>query len=177
MKKSICIVVLLLTSLFGMAQEKHKVYCEIIGTGNVYGITGKVQIYFGGDLATKIDKQTFIVDKNNKYIKFASMIDAVTYLSKLGWELLNGYQATETQGTIKVTAYHYILFKNVISDNEIAKGIKRFSEPSISQIAKEPEKVDYSKYDINVIKAKLEKADPNSSEYYELKDIYDHLKQ
>lgn len=167
MKKFIYLIVLWMISIPSFSQESHKAYCELIGTGNAYGITGKVAVRFGGKYATKVDKNTFIVDENNKCIQFASMIDAVTYLSQFGWELLNGYPVTETQGMIRVTAYHYILYKTIIPGEDVTKGIRTSNSNSSFS----------TEYNIQTVKEKLDNVDPNSSEYYELKELYKNLKK
>ena len=41
------------------------------------------------------------VDENGEKMNFNSMIDAVNYLAKLGWELILAYPVTPTQGMSK----------------------------------------------------------------------------
>ena len=63
------------------------------------------------------------VDENGEKMNFNSMIDAVNYLAKLGWELILAYPVTPTQGMSKDPVYHYILCKKVTSDEQIKEGI------------------------------------------------------
>lgn len=41
-------------------------------------------------------KCSFLVDENGEKMNFNSMIDAVNYLAKLGWELILAYPVTPT---------------------------------------------------------------------------------
>ena len=77
-------------------------------------------------------KCSFLVDENGEKMNFNSMIDAVNYLAKLGWELILAYPITPTQGMSKDPVYHYILCKKVTSDEQIKEGINLKDKQNIN---------------------------------------------
>lgn len=129
MKKFILMLALMIP-IFAFAQSEtgvtRKVYCEIVGTGNITGTKVKIEAdlgqkritdTWGGDAAPKI------VNADGKEIKFNSMMDAVNWFAALGWELEFTYAVSE-QGMSKQTVYHYVLSKTVSSDQEITRGLR-----------------------------------------------------
>ena len=80
-------------SVCAIAQEK-KTYCEIVGDGNFKGDKVKVEIVFGDNVDNAIKSQTDQV----KAAKFNSMVDALNFMAKQGWELEQTYAIPETSG-------------------------------------------------------------------------------
>ena len=66
------------------AQEKYKVYCSIIGNESELrnGVV-TISIDFGQDDL----KKNYLVDEQGNRLKFKTMISAMNYMSKLGWNL------------------------------------------------------------------------------------------
>lgn len=128
MKKLIVLLILMVPFIAKSQTEMNfpqKVYCEIVGTGNITGTKVKIEAdlgqkhisdTWGGDAARKI------VDENGKDIKFNSMMDAVNYFAALGWNLEFTYAVSET-GMSHNTVYHYVLSKTVSSEEEIKHGL------------------------------------------------------
>ena len=100
-----------------------RAYGEIVGTGNITGTKVKIEVDFGQKAKWAAPNARFLVDENGEKMNFNSMIDAVNYLAKLGWELILAYPITPTQGMSKDPVYHYILCKKVTSDEQIKEGI------------------------------------------------------
>ena len=126
MKKLFLVVVLAVLTTAAIAQEPYKAYCEIVGTGNITGTKVKIEVDFGQKAKPGLWGTTnarFLVDENGEKMNFNSMMDAVNYLAKFGWELILAYQVTPTQGMSKDPVYHYILCKKVTSDEQIKEGI------------------------------------------------------
>lgn len=123
MKKLFSIIVLAVLTTAAIAQEPYKAYCEIVGTGNITGTKVKIEVDFGQKAKWAAPNARFLVNENGEKMNFNSMIDAVNYLAKLGWELTQAYLATPTQGLSKDPVYHYILCKKVTSDEQIKEGI------------------------------------------------------
>lgn len=80
--------------------ESYHVYCKI----TVYTVEVSIDI---------LDEHTFILNDEEKKIKFQSATDALTYMSKRGWEFV------DFLGEGK-----YILKKEVKSDEEARNGLK-----------------------------------------------------
>ena len=123
MKRFFLVIVLAILTMAAIAQEPYKAYCEIVGTGNITGTNVKIQVEFGQKAKWATPNARFLVDENGEKMNFNSMIDAVNYLAKLGWELILAYPVTPTQGMSKDPVYHYILCKKVTSDEQIKEGI------------------------------------------------------
>ena len=88
--------------------EKYKVYCEIS-----YMPYQHVAIV---NIGSTIDA---IRDKNGKPKEFISVLDAINYMAKFGWEIAEIYGIPK--GNDKTT--YYFLCKEVSNEDEIAKGL------------------------------------------------------
>ena len=122
MKKLVLIIVLFaLTSLTAatIAQEKHKTFCQIVGTGKVFSPKVKIEIDFGYKRSYWNQYKKFMVDKTGKKIEFYSMVDAMNYLANWGWKFEQAYTAVMGGRTV----YHWLLSKDIVSDDEIREGI------------------------------------------------------
>ena len=100
---------------FLYAQSKHKVYREIWTKSNCFNTILSME------LVGKEEIDLFkIMDENENRIKFSSTSDAMTYLSKYGWNL----ESTST--TIYDKDYlmsFWVISKEVEKDDEIMDGI------------------------------------------------------
>jgi hypothetical protein len=101
------------------AQEKHKVYCSIIGNEHELknGVVN-ITIDYGQDDLNK----NYLVDEQGNRLKFRTMISAMNYMSKLGWNLEETSHSTDKLlgGLISV----WVLSKDVYSDDEITQGFQ-----------------------------------------------------
>ena len=88
--------------------EKYKVYCEIS-----YMPYQRIAIV---NIGSTMDA---IRDKDGKPIEFISIMDAINYMAKLGWEIAEIYGIPK--GNDKNT-YYYIC-KEVSNEAEITKGL------------------------------------------------------
>lgn len=128
MKHLICILFAAMISVSAFAQDNLKtkeVYCEIVGTGNLTGTKVKIEIDFGQENKFWTQyKDKFLVDENGKPVKFNSMVHAMNHMSKLGWRFKQAIVASEASGMGKQNVYHFILGKEVSSEDEINEGLK-----------------------------------------------------
>lgn len=104
------------------AQTKYKAYCNIIGHtilgGECQGHVSYITIDYG---QSKL-KKNYLVDNEGKALKFGTMISAINYMSKFGWNLEDTYHTTEkTFGNLIIV---YILSKEVTDDSEITQGFQ-----------------------------------------------------
>lgn len=88
-------------------------YIQIVGTAKLVGNKVSIEIDFGQENSYWTTKDTKVKDKNGKVMKFNSMIDALNYLSKNGYEFTSAYAIRN--GTSNV--YHYLL-KKIQPDNK-----------------------------------------------------------
>lgn len=107
MRKITLIAVLALTIQLTFAQSKEKyVYCEIVGTTMVSGLT-KVKIVIDyGDKESDPNGEV-LYGKDNKPLKFNSMVGAMNYLGTNGWEFVQAYAVTKGNSNV----YHYLMRK------------------------------------------------------------------
>lgn len=121
MKKLLLITVLAILVVAATAQETRKTFCEIVGTGKVLSSKVKIQIDFGQKTSYFGKYKTFMVDESGKKIEFNSMVDAMNYLAKFRWKFEQAYVVTNESTNQNV--YHWLLSKDIVSDDEIREGI------------------------------------------------------
>ena len=84
-------------------------YVQIVGTSKLLSTKLNIEIDFGQK--TKFfssGNETFLKDVDGKLIDFNSMIDALNFMSKNGFDFVNAYVITIGNQSV----YHYILKKN-----------------------------------------------------------------
>lgn len=81
-------------------------YVQIVGTSKLLSTKLTIQIDFGQ--RTKFfssGKETIVKDTDGKAVDFNSMIDALNFMSKNGYEFVNAYAITVGNQNV----YHYLL--------------------------------------------------------------------
>jgi hypothetical protein len=81
-------------------------YVQIVGTSKLFSTKLTIQIDFGQ--RTKyfsLGKETIVKDEEGKALDFNSMIDALNFMSKNGFEFVNAYAITMGNQNV----YHYLL--------------------------------------------------------------------
>lgn len=94
--------------LYSQENDKY-VYCEIISY--MKGISGKpnVAIVFGQESKLQFDKK--YLDESGQPLNFSTIIDAMNFMAKNGWEFVQGY--------VPVAPFvHYVLRKKIIEPKE-----------------------------------------------------------
>lgn len=112
--KTILVSVFLSLALTGYSQDTSKVeqYCEVIATGRLLSNKVTIDIDYGEERSFWKDHR--LKDDDGKLKKFNSVIDALNYLGKLGWKLVNAFPISEGSGP---KVYHYV-FKKEFSKSE-----------------------------------------------------------
>ena len=120
MKRIILSLILTLCTVCGIAQTSQKTYCEIIGQGNPYG-TSLIRVYIDIGQQDNIftSNSRILVDKDNKKIKFNSMIDVLNYMTQFGWKLEHPYAINDGGSCY----YHYLLSKEITDKKQIKEGL------------------------------------------------------
>lgn len=88
MKKLFLSLVMLMACNFATAQ--HKVFCELLGHGKLFSTKVTVTVDFGQNQW----QNNKLVDETGKNIVFNSMVDAMNFMGKLGWEFEQAYVVT-----------------------------------------------------------------------------------
>lgn len=120
MKQLLLTIVLAVLVVAATAQETRKTFCQIVGTGKVLSAKIRVQIDFGQKRSYWNQYKNFMVDETGKRIEFYSMVDAMNYLAKFRWKFEQAYAVTVGGGE---NVYHWLLSKDIVSDDEIREGI------------------------------------------------------
>ena len=95
MKRIIIFCLLTVLSAAG-ASAQSKVYCELVGTQGLFSKKVTIQVDFGQE--TKLFSNNTLVDDKGEAIVFNSMVDAMNYMGKLGWEFEQAYVVTLGSG-------------------------------------------------------------------------------
>lgn len=132
MKKCLFLM-LMFISMNVMAQKPYKVFCELLGTGKLFSNKVTVTVDFGQETSFWLGASNqYLVDDNGKAIKFNSMVDAMNYMGKRGWEFEQAYVVTIGNQNV----YHWLLSKEVTQDEAVNDGFntrKAFKEKQKSE--------------------------------------------
>ena len=82
-------------------------HVEIVGTSKVVGSKMNIDIDFGQQNKLFLGTSRQIKDSDGKSMEFSSMIDALNFMSKSGYEFVQAYVVTINNQV----AYHYLLRK------------------------------------------------------------------
>lgn len=118
MKKCLFLM-LMFISMGVVAQKTYKVFCELLGTGKLFSNKVTVTVDFGQETSFWFGSSNqYLVDDNGKAIKFNSMVDAMNYMGKRGWEFEQAYVVTIGNQNV----YHWLLSKEVTQDEAVNDG-------------------------------------------------------
>lgn len=108
MKRISILLLFALFSIVAFSQKPSYVYCELVGTGKFLSNKVNVQVDFGQE--TNFWKGVaYLKDDAGKKITFNSMVDAMNYMGKEGWEFVQAYVVTANNQNV----YHWLLKKEV----------------------------------------------------------------
>lgn len=143
MKKCLFLL-LMLISVSVMGQDTYKVYCELVGQGRILSTKVNVSVDFGQETSFwKQSSNQYLVDEDGKMIKFNSMVDAMNYMGRLGWEFEQAYTVTTGQQNV----YHWLLSKEVTGDVESMDGITTIEQYKKAEKQSEESEVEEEKQD------------------------------
>lgn len=145
--KKILLFVALITTTTLFAQETKEVYCHVspgMGT-SWFGNDCTISVDFGQ--AKKITQPQIVVDEMGEPIVFNSIIDALNWMSSLGWRFKQAFTITDPLS--KDNIYHYLLAKEIQEGEAIDAGIRLYdkkgkpSESALLELAKQEENKAY----------------------------------
>ena len=122
MKNISLLFIALFISLGTFAQ--NRVFCEIVER-NPGGKKVKVMIDFGQKREKSKSKQTLVNDEGEKLI-FNSKIDALNYMTKLGWVFTQAYTIVEGSGGgfgATHSEIHWLLYKEIEEGQDPYEGL------------------------------------------------------
>jgi hypothetical protein len=92
-------------ALYAQGQPQF-VYCEIVGTGKLMSNKVTISIDFGEKMSLYADNRLKDPATGKKMV-FNSMIDALNYMGKQGWEFEQAYSVSVSNQNV----YHYLMKK------------------------------------------------------------------
>ena len=100
-----------------------RAYIEIVGQNQLFSSKMKVSVDYG-QASSWWDgyDRGMLVDENGKEIKFNSMIDAMNYMSALGWMFMQAYVVPDGNKDAIGGEVHWLLYKDVNDPSEITEG-------------------------------------------------------
>jgi hypothetical protein len=121
MKKIIFVIAFVFVCFWVKAQDNVTVsdsvkytYCEIVGTAKFLSTKVNIQIDFGQEVKFGQDKRYKDPATGKPYV-FNSMIDALNFMGKDGWQFVQAYVVTESNSG---SVYHYLLKKETNKLNQ-----------------------------------------------------------
>jgi hypothetical protein len=83
-------------------------YMQIVGTSQILSNKVTIELDFGQENKIFSSKDTQVKDETGKLIKFNSMIDALNFFSKYGYDFVTAYAFVVSNQNV----YHYLLKKH-----------------------------------------------------------------
>lgn len=121
MRRLVISLLISVLSLSSFAQTSYKAYAEIVGSAKgLFSNKVKVSVDFGQSVSFWKPGDMRLVDDNGKDIVFNSMVDAMNFMGKCGWQFVQAYVITEGGSNV----YHWLLSKDVANEDEIKEGFK-----------------------------------------------------
>src|ERR1043165_9807816 len=109
--KELLTLLILTFSFTGYSQDTTRVeqYCEVVATGKLFSNKVTIDIDLGEERSFWKDHR--LKEDDGKLKKFNSVIDAVNYLGKTGWKLVNAFPVSTGNGPM---VYHYVFKKDFL---------------------------------------------------------------
>lgn len=112
------IALLLVTTSINAQEDTSMVeqYCEVVSTARLLSNKVTINIDYGEERS--IWKDYRLRDDEGKLKKFNSVIDAINYLGKEGWKLVNAFPVTVGNSA---SVYHYVFKKGFLKSDTLEK--------------------------------------------------------
>jgi hypothetical protein len=110
MQKTLLHCLLFCLPFVAHAQDTTKVeqYCQVIAGGVLF--TGKVVISVDYGEERRSRRSLLVREENGKLMRFNSVIDALNYLGRNGWKIVNAFPLLDPTGPKQ---YQYLFKKEV----------------------------------------------------------------
>lgn len=135
MKKLLFTIALLFATL--SINAENFIYCELVGTAKFMSNKVRVQVDYGQE-SSFWKGISYMKDENGDKIEFNSMVDAMNYFGKQGWEFVQAYTVTMNNQNV----YHWLMKKSVTDEemnNVVNSNNSTSKEPNNSDNREMPE--------------------------------------
>ncbi len=113
--KNILFIIFLIVSFPMFGQDTYKTYCDLKGVDNTSAKKTSVEIILDGE---KIDMND-LIKSNGEKVEISQMVEAMNFMSKLGWKLESTYAIFGAGRTV----HHWIISKEIKNESEKKEGI------------------------------------------------------
>lgn len=121
MKHLLTIIALFLATHFTYAQEQEELnkkdakeeYCMVLASSKFMSTKVNIDVDFGQAWSFWKDKRG-LKDANGKKMEFNSVVDALNYMSSLGWEFVNAYAISVNSQNV----YHYVMKRELTDEDK-----------------------------------------------------------
>jgi hypothetical protein len=104
-------------AIIDTAATSEYTYSEIVGTEKLLSKKVTVEIDFGQKTTLNFFGTTkglkYIDPATGKPVVFNSMVDAMNFMGKNGWEFIQAFAVTEGSGGLAQNVYHFLLKRNI----------------------------------------------------------------
>jgi hypothetical protein len=119
MKKLLLLFVFCMASMVMLAQKSVNFeYCSLNGSYNDKFMNNKFTVHIDFGENTKLKSDNNYNDAKGENVVFYSMIDAMNFMDKQGWELAQAYAITPTNSR---SSYQWILKRKLYEETEPVK--------------------------------------------------------
>jgi len=110
--KKIIIIACILIGFKSNAQDTAKVeqYCEVVATPRLLSNRVTIDVDYGE--VRSLWKDNRLKDESGKLVKFNTLVDALNYMGRNGWKLVNAFPAYSSANSAPV--YHYVFRKEFL---------------------------------------------------------------
>ena len=115
MKSGFFIAACLLTTLITNAQKLEQ-YCEMTAQNKLFSRKVTIDVDYGEERKWISFKDNRLKDEMGKVKSFNSTVDALNFMGRAGWRLVNAFLVTESSTSV----YHYVL-KREFDKSELAE--------------------------------------------------------
>ena len=112
MKRIIVSAIILCCYVKGFTQSdtaKVEQYCEVVATPRLLSTKVTIDIDYGEERSIWRDNR--LKEEGGRVKKFNSVIDALNYMARDGWRLVNAFPVTTSTNTF---IYHYVFRKSFL---------------------------------------------------------------
>lgn len=114
--KKVFFFLFLLAAAAGVQAQKLEQYCEMTAQAKLFSRKVTIDIDNGEERKWISFKDTRVKDELGKVKSFNSLVDAMNFLGRAGWKLVNAFLVTESSQNI----YHYV-FKREFDKSELTE--------------------------------------------------------
>lgn len=98
-------IALLCVAGFAASAQKMDQYCEMTAQAKLFSRKVTVDVDYGEARKWISFKDTRMKDEEGKVKSFNSIVDALNFMGRNGWKLVNAFLVTESGNNV----YHYVL--------------------------------------------------------------------